>query len=278
MPNIHWRATSGRGRAPYLRCCDSSILYIRLPCIDRWTFRPQSITDCKPYATCRSDGSVMVAVVQGGSPGSTGSFGELASKVNMTSRSMLVALQSIIQECWSIDARERPPASSILRRLKYLGFGSADLPPAQPLHDEQTDDSVSNESAATGLFVLPHHQITQGLGYESMSLATRSANGWVAQAPPLPEMVLGLHEDGYCIAIAPDERWLAADVSGVGKVWNLENLSAPPVCLPGRYPRARYEWSSDSRYLACFGFDALYIWSTEVSVTTRLISYVTNTV
>lgn len=219
----------------------------------------------------------MVAVAQGGSPGSTGLFDGPASKVNMSSRSMLLALQSLIQECWSIDARERPPASSILKRLKYLGFGNTDLPPAQPLHDEQTDDSVSNEPTATELFVLSQHQITQGLGYESMSLATKSVNGWVAQAPPLPEMVLRFHEDGYCIAIAPDEKWLAADVLGVGKLWNMENPSAPPLCLPGRYPRARYEWSSDSRYLACFGFDALYIWSTEVSVTPDLVSYMTHT-
>lgn len=54
-------------------------------------------------------------------------LGGFAPHVDIHHRSILVALQALIPECWKMEPGERPSSSSILSRLNYgdLGNGAA---------------------------------------------------------------------------------------------------------------------------------------------------------
>lgn len=85
------------------------------------------ITDVIPYANLRTDRGIRGAVGRGVSPGSVELLGGFAPHVDIHHRSILVALQALIPECWKMEPGERPSSSSILSRLNYgdLGNGAA---------------------------------------------------------------------------------------------------------------------------------------------------------
>ncbi|KAG8926262.1 hypothetical protein FRC00_003063 [Tulasnella sp. 408] len=216
------------------------------------------ITDSVPYPHSRTDRSILLALVKHTSPGSMESLESLASTVDWSSHSTIVALQTIIPECWSRDPKTRPPCSSILKRLTDAGFANADLPNTQPPPGDTDEDDIHTPTPK--ISILSKKQLRER-GYHRMVLETRNVNGWVSNKAPKPE-VLHLVEGGDKMSISPDGRWLVTELGEVGKLWDLEDLSAPPLILPGRWGSFNYEWSPDSRYLACLRGE-LYIWSIE---------------
>ncbi|KAG8913010.1 hypothetical protein FRC00_003250, partial [Tulasnella sp. 408] len=189
------------------------------------------ITGNTPYASAPGDGSVILALVQGASPGSMELLSSLAPAVDGPSLLELVALQTLIPECWNKEASKRPSFSSIVERLEYVD-------PAPPSDDNRK--------------------------YRQMDLKSWNGNAWVSEASPTPGLVLPLQKlvVDYRMSVSPNGKWLAGYSSGdVSMLWNLEDSSTPPFRLPVecRY----YEWSPDSRHLVCGGSTGLSIWSIE---------------
>lgn len=196
----------------------------------------------------------------------------------MSSRPTLIILQSLIPKCWSIDPKQRKSSYSILRRLRYVGLESPDPPSVQPPHDqkhaEALDVSVMILSTNTSLSILSEYQLEQR-GYYRVKITSRIAEGWVSGNAPEPEVVFRCNEDGFHPSVSPNGKWLAVNYQATSQLWDLVNLSSPPVNLPARGLWARYEWSPDSRYLACFDGNDLYIWSIKVSKILCIVSYLT---
>ncbi|KAG8925949.1 hypothetical protein FRC01_009507 [Tulasnella sp. 417] len=184
------------------------------------------ITNVIPYATSRNDGSLMMAVGRGASPASMELMRNLA-EVDLSSPSILSALQALIPECWNVDPRKRPPASSIMERLNYVDRANSDLPPAQPSYDEKQ----TNTSVLAGRITIQLSNQPRRLEYNKMKLNSRKAHGWVTEVAPEPEVVLHL-DDPFSkgdMNAAPNGKWMAISFpSGITTVWNLE------ICLPHR--------------------------------------------
>lgn len=181
------------------------------------------ITDNTPYATALGDGSVLLALVQGASPGSMELLSRLAPAVHEPSLSELVTLQTLIPECWNKEARQRPSSPSIIERLEYLDLARK---------------------------------------YRQMDLRSRNGGVWVSEAKTKPGLVLSLQDVvvDHRMSVAPNGKWLAASsYDSVSMLWNLENLSTPPLRLPEACNQ--FVWSPDSQHLACLGNAELSIWS-----------------
>ncbi|KAG8895212.1 hypothetical protein FRC01_012500, partial [Tulasnella sp. 417] len=236
------------------------------PSIDEQNFLIKIITNCMPYANLRSDTSVMVAVVQGASPGSVDLLGDLVSKVDFPSRSKLLALQILIPECWNVDPRNRLAASGILKPLNYLDPGHAKQLPAPPPCDEDHTDDLAMVDESNTQTPIRSRDRPEGGPYRQIKARTHHANGWVSEDGLEPDVVFHFNNlrSGLEMSIAPNGKWLAAHSSdGVRSVWNLENPSTPPFPLSDRYDGTTFWWSPDSRYLAYSGISNPYIWSTE---------------
>lgn len=116
------------------------------------------------------------------------------------------------------------------------------------------------QSTNASLSMLSNYQLEQR-GYHRVKITSRNARGWVSGIAPEPEVVFSCNEDGFHPSVSPNGKWLAVNFQATSQLWNLVDLSSPPVNLPARGLWARYEWSPDSRYLACFNGNDLYIWS-----------------
>lgn len=180
------------------------------------------------------------------SPGSTELLSRLIPAVDGPSLSELVTLQTLIPECWDKEARKRPSFPSIVERLEYVD-------PANPSYDNRQ--------------------------YRQMDLRSRKGKVWVSEARTKPGLVLPLQPvvvDSK-MSVAPNGKWLAAHSDDqVAMLWDLENLSSPPLRFPERCHE--FLWSPDSQHLACLGSKALWIWSTGVSTTSSIASVLTKTV
>ncbi|KAG8899643.1 hypothetical protein FRC00_001158 [Tulasnella sp. 408] len=234
------------------------------PSVDSYAIRRQILTDAIPYATSRSDGSLMAAVARGISPGTMDLLDGLA-KVHPPSHSTLTALQTLIPECWNIDPKKRPHSLSILERFNYVDRGDSALPPAQPQRDEKRNsDSALAQPATVQPSGRSRNRIVKR-DYSKILLKSRRAYGWVTEAAPELE-VLQLNEplSKGELSAAPNGKWMAISFSdGTSNVWNLENMSTMQIGFPHSRGYRRFRWSQDGRQLAYFGADGLEIWSTE---------------
>ncbi|KAG8899644.1 hypothetical protein FRC00_001159 [Tulasnella sp. 408] len=187
------------------------------------------ITDNTPYANALSDANILLALVQGTSPGSIELLSRLLPAVDGASLSELVTLKTLIPECWDKEAGKRPSSSSIVEHLKYVD-------PAHPSADKKK--------------------------YCQMDLRAWNGKVWVSEARTRPGLVLALQDEvvDHRMSVAPNGKWLAARSDDqVSMLWNLENLSTPPLRLPEECDE--FAWSPDSQHLACLGFKELFIWS-----------------
>ncbi|KAG9023282.1 hypothetical protein FS837_005875 [Tulasnella sp. UAMH 9824] len=187
------------------------------------------LTDNTPYANALSDGNIVLVIVQGAAPGSIELLSHLVPAVNGPSLSELVTLQTLIPECWDKEPRKRPSSASIVERLEYDN-------PAPPSYDDKK--------------------------YCQMDLKSRKGKLWVSEANTKPGVVLSLQDEvvHHRMSVSPDGNWLAAPSDDkVSMLWNLENLSTPPIRLPEECDE--FAWSLDSQHLACLGFKELSIWS-----------------
>lgn len=163
----------------------------------------------------------------------------LAPAVRGPSLTELIILKTLIPECWDQEARKRPTSASIVERLEYVD-------PTFPSHDNK---------------------------YYPMDLKSWNGKTWVSEARTKPGLVLPLQDEvvDHRMSIAPNGKWLAARSDDqVSMLWNLENLSTPPLRLPEECDE--FAWSPDSQHLACLGFKGLSIWSMRVSPTSRIVS------
>ncbi|KAG9021747.1 hypothetical protein FS837_007007, partial [Tulasnella sp. UAMH 9824] len=155
----------------------------------------EMITDNTPYASVLGDGSVLLALVQGVSPGSMELLSCLVPAVDGSSLSELATLQALIPECWNKEPGKRPSSTSIIERLEYLD---------------------------------PFRK------YRQMDLRSWNGGVWASEATTKLGLVLPLQDlvVNDEMTLAPNGKWLAALSNDmVSMLWNLENLSAPPFIL-----------------------------------------------
>ncbi|KAG9042755.1 hypothetical protein FS837_010415 [Tulasnella sp. UAMH 9824] len=216
------------------------------------------ITDTAPYAAFPSDVKIMFALVQGTPPGSMELFGSRVSKLDPPLLLTSTALRDVISECWNMFPGERPSVSSLLERLKFGDLENPDPAPTRPPGEEQTDDLVMSNVRDEG-------------GYYRTAIS-RPDILWLMEGPPDPEVVVRLGApDGKCyMRAAPNGKWLATAFhdphNGRAHLWNMEGvptLTTDFLEFPAWQHDQQFEWSPNSRYLACYGKRGLYIWSTE---------------
>ncbi|KAG8896340.1 hypothetical protein FRC00_006106, partial [Tulasnella sp. 408] len=222
------------------------------------------ITDCMPYSTAAGDGSIVVALTQGNPPASTELLNSLAPNVSPAFRSTIATLQLLIPECWSVEPNKRPTLSNILERLRQAGLPQSVevLSPADsPGHEERASQSID---PAPGRETKQHptestvNDFSDGVERGEMDLETvLSINGAQIEQE---------------LSLAPNGKWLATHWSDRRtRLWNLEDLSTPPVTFSNR--PGKFRWSPDSRYLVTLLSDEIRIWSAEVSTHFNSVDY-----
>ncbi|KAG8898981.1 hypothetical protein FRC00_002071, partial [Tulasnella sp. 408] len=219
------------------------------------------ITDTVPYAAFPSEASVLLALVQGTPPGSVELFGSRVPKLDSPLLLTSTALQDLISECWNMVPGERPSFSSLLERLNFVDLENPDPAPTRPLgEEEETDDPVMSNLDEKGA-----DNPTKKAGRDILGSM---------EGPPDPEVVLRLGaQDGDCfMRVSPNGKWLATSFhvsyDGRAYLWNLEDITtqALTIDLPAFVTwqeDKQFEWSPDSRYLACFGRQGVDIWSAQ---------------
>lgn len=234
-----------------------------------------------PYAAFPSEGSVILALVQGTPPGSMELFGSRVAKLDRPLSLTSAALNNLISECWNMVPGERPSFSSLLERLNFVGLENPDPAPTQPLdEEEETDYLVVNESTAPSPSILSKDQ-DEKRGYYQTKIPR------FTKGAPDPEVVLRLDAPhGECfMRVAPNGEWLVTSFHDSNDrrayLWNLRYAPTLTVGFPAFQAwqdDQQFEWSPDSRYLACFGKQGLYIWSTQVSTMSPIVSFLTKLV
>ncbi|KAG8921485.1 hypothetical protein FRC01_000228 [Tulasnella sp. 417] len=198
------------------------------------------INDKTPYSNAEGDASVILALTQGTPPASMESLNSLALNAGPPLRSAIATLQLLIPECWSTGPDKRPKLSDILKRLEQAGLRRAatDPSPAGP---------TDHRGPTSRLADLIANQSTNGRGTVFVS---HEANDGAQRGAAELETVLSISGANTVVALSfsPNGKWLATDWSDrQSRLWNLEDLSAPPITFPRG--RGLLYWSPDSRYL-----------------------------
>ncbi|KAG8897793.1 hypothetical protein FRC00_003801, partial [Tulasnella sp. 408] len=168
------------------------------------------ITDTVPYAAFPSDGSVMLALVQGTPPGSVELFGSRVPKLDTPLLLTSTALQNLISECWNMAPGERPSVPSLLERLNFVDVENPDPAPTRPLSEEAGTRGVVVDGLKARSPPILSENLDEGGRYSRTALATRTAIFWHSERPPDPEVVLRLDApNGECLMqAAPNGKWL----------------------------------------------------------------------